>query len=104
MIDLNEIQAFLSKGIIKVKDKETTLFDIAGFPHYENVVSNIYAYFLDPNQPHGLGTLFIDALSKLIGAGFTFITPDVHREYTTKKGGRIDLVILDKIKRAKKSS
>lgn len=101
-MDLIAIQAFLDRGIIQVKEKETTVFDIAGFPHYENVVSNIYAYFFDPNKEHGLGSLFLDSLQELINTDFRFTSPEVLREKTTKKGGRIDLVIQDADKQDKK--
>lgn len=101
-MDLNEIKAFLDRGIIKVKQKETTFLDIAGFPHYENVISNIYAYFFNPDQKHGLGSLFLDSLLELVGQNFVFNSPKVFREYPTKKGGRIDLVIVDQDREDKK--
>src|SRR5688572_2107064 len=101
-MDLNEIKSFLEKGIIKVKQKETTFLDIAGFPHYENVISNIYAYFFNPNQKHGLGSLFLDSLLELVDKNFIFNSPKVFREFTTQKGGRIDLVISDQDKEDKK--
>ena len=39
-----------------------TFMEIAGYPHYENVCSNFLAFFFDPEGPHGLGSLFLDAL------------------------------------------
>ena len=42
--------------------KPPTLMEIAGFPHWENVFSNILAFLTDANQAHGFGTLFIRAL------------------------------------------
>ena len=38
----------LSAEIKVVPKKIPTLFDIAGFPHYETVISNFYAYILIP--------------------------------------------------------
>ena len=44
-----------------------TFMEVAGYPHYENVCSNILAFFFDPSKPHGLGTLFLDALARVGG-------------------------------------
>ena len=33
--------------------------EIARFPHWENVYSNILAFFLDTDRPHGFGPLFV---------------------------------------------
>lgn len=41
---------------------DRTIFDISGYPHYENVCSNILAFFFDPSGEHGMGDLFIHAL------------------------------------------
>jgi hypothetical protein len=38
-------------------ERGPTLMEIAGYPHYEIVCSNILAFYLDPEEPHGLGTL-----------------------------------------------
>ena len=69
--------------------------EIAGYPHFENVCSNILAFYLQPSNEHGFGTLFLDTLAQLIneeividGSGI-----DVRREEITEKGKRIDLVI-----------
>lgn len=95
MINLPELQHFLDKGIVQVKERDNTLFDIAGFPHYENVISNVYAYFLDPAKDHGLGSLFLDALQDLIQTSYTFSSLKIMRECTSNNGGRIDLVIQE---------
>jgi hypothetical protein len=39
-----------------------TLMEVAGFPHWENVYSNILAFFLDGNNPHGFSDLMVRAL------------------------------------------
>ena len=46
----------------------TSVFDIAGYPRYENVCSNILAFYFDPNNEHGLGKLFYVCLMNLISA------------------------------------
>lgn len=77
-------------------ERPPTFMEIAGYPHYENVCSNILAFFMDPEEPHGLGTLVLDALmsvgnsaeaDKVIGGNVS-----VEREVNTDKG-RIDVLI-----------
>lgn len=71
--------------------------EIARYPHYENVCSNFLAFFFDPAGPHGLGNLFLDALSNSVdiaggeeGLGGNV---SVDREVSTAAGNRIDLLI-----------
>ncbi len=45
--------------------KSETIFNIAGYPHYENVCSNILAFYLNPNNEHGLGNLLFSSLMNL---------------------------------------
>ena len=42
------------------------IFDIMGVQNKETINSKVLAYFLDPLESHGLGTLFFDSLKKLI--------------------------------------
>lgn len=78
------------------------LFDISGYPHYEKVLSNWYAFFLDAEQPHGFGDLFLRTLERLIneklrGPEVTFnFTWKVETEVFTNGGGKIDLLITEK--------
>jgi hypothetical protein len=72
------------------------VFDIAGFPRWETVNSNLLAFYLDKTEEHNFGTLFLESLLELLESkdeisledGF-----DVHREYRTEKGNYIDIVI-----------
>ncbi|WP_144720155.1 PD-(D/E)XK nuclease family protein [Agrococcus jejuensis] len=43
------------------------VFSVAGFPRRETVASNVLAFLLDPNERHGFGTTFVDALLTLLG-------------------------------------
>lgn len=73
-----------------------TFMEIAGYPHYENVCSNILAFFMDPKEPHGLGTLVLDALANATGiANGEELSGDVSvdREVGTEAGNRIDILI-----------
>ncbi len=70
-------------------ERPRTFMEIAGYPHYENACSNILAFFMDPEEPHGLGTLVLDALAVVgdiaaadIGVGGNV---SVEREVVTNK-------------------
>ncbi|CAN5270504.1 hypothetical protein BH24ACT19_BH24ACT19_15830 [soil metagenome] len=52
--DFNRLQ-------LRTGPPKKTFMEITKYPHYENVCSNILAFFLDPEEPHGLGTLMFDA-------------------------------------------
>lgn len=77
-------------------ERPPTFMEISGYPHYENVCSNILAFFMDPEEPHGFGTLVLDAL-----VGAANIAADegldsnisVEREVSTEAGNRIDILI-----------
>ena len=77
-------------------DRRQTFLEIAGCAHKENACSNILAFFLDPEKPHGLGTLFLDALARIgdIQNQETIAgNVSVEREEHTGAGNRIDLLI-----------
>ena len=42
--------------------RQKNYFEVAGFPHYENVASSILAFFFDTNEEHGLRDLWIRSL------------------------------------------
>ena len=79
----------------KAINREPTFMEIAGYPHFENVCSNILAFYLQPSNEHGFGTLFLDVLATLIGEDLATDAQsiDVRREEFTTQGKRIDLVI-----------
>ena len=77
-----------------IPDISKSLFDITGYPHYENVSSNILVFYLNPNNEHGLGNLLYSSLMNLSCGNES--QPDnvqINREVSTKKGGRLDIVI-----------
>lgn len=76
-------------------ERMPTFMEIARYPHYENACSNILAFYLDPENPHGLGSLLLDALACMLGvegegAGGHV---SVEREVVTRKGNRIDILV-----------
>ncbi len=98
-MDFDKLKILLDdfqKVNIKSTSIEPTFMDISGFPHYENVCSNILKFFFLSEEAHGLKDLFLRALLKTVGEDVNhYITvDDVIREQTTNKGNRIDIVIL----------
>jgi hypothetical protein len=77
--------------------KERTLFSLGGRGHYENPVSDLLAFFMDPALEHGLGTVFLSAfLECLPSKEFLNLPLDrvwISREEETDNGKRIDLVL-----------
>ncbi len=77
-----------------IPDISKSIFDITGYPHYENVSSNILAFYLNPNNEHGLGNLLYSSLMNLSSGNES--QPDnvqINREISTQKGGSLDIVI-----------
>lgn len=84
----------------KIPVKEKTYMDVSGYPHYENVCSNILAFYFNPKEEHKLDKLALCSLIKVIKNKNINIelndnidTINVQREYITLKGNRIDLII-----------
>lgn len=78
-----------------------TFFDIAGFPHYENVMSRVLQFFFDTKGEHGFGDLWIKSLieaynevsGKSIDCGSLETSGEVEREYSNGNIKRIDLLV-----------
>ena len=54
------------KDIPERKQFQKSFLCITGLQHYENAWSNIYAYYCNPQENHGLGDVFVRALEQLI--------------------------------------
>jgi len=71
-----------------------SFLDVARISHLEVPCSNILAFYFDPNEEHGLGSLFIDTLGEIIGTDAVesenFI---INREVYTHNGKFIDITI-----------
>ncbi len=104
--NIDELTVFLKENNIPViKKNETTFLEISGQPHYENVISNIYAFFLNPYEKHKLDELFISSLLHLIEKKvvinnlqkqISFSNDfEIEREKGTEGRKRIDLLITD---------
>jgi hypothetical protein len=104
MPDLTVIQAnniaeysrlFNDFNLIPTTKINRTFMEVSGYPHYENVCTNILAFYFDPEAEHGLRDLLLRAFFKILGvedapfSGKISIT----REMATAAGNRLDLVI-----------
>jgi hypothetical protein len=83
------------KKLPKAVNREPTFMEIAGYPHFENVCSNILAFYLQPSNNHGFGSLFLDVFATLIDEEIEIDgqSVDVRREEITGIGNRIDLIV-----------
>lgn len=103
---MEKLEYFLNNASVPViKNKPKTFLGIAKQPHYENVLSNMYAFFFDVNEVHGFRDLFITSLIEIIrecgleeksNSFEKFSDFNCETEFTTKKGGRIDLLLKNK--------
>lgn len=80
-----------------VIEHKPSFLEIAGFPSRETVWRNIFAFFFDPNECHGLKDLFLraffDALGKPEQGTGDFDSMTVRKERQTEKGNYLDLLI-----------
>ena len=94
---MNEFQELLERfnSLPKVESTPPTFMEIAGYPHYENVCSNILAFFFDTVEKHDYGTLFIESLLKSLKEDIEedLTSLNVYREFVTDIGNRLDIVI-----------
>ena len=95
---LSELQTFLNQNEIpKIKSKPKTFLGIAKQPHYENVLSNIYAFYFDVNEEHKLKDLFISSLLEVINESNhqieTFVNFEVLTEFSVSDQKRIDILL-----------
>lgn len=102
-MNLSNMEKFLKDAehiYNRIPKKEKTFMEVSRYPHYENVCSNILAFYFNPNEEHRLNDSVVKALLSTIENKqpelINKISTDnisVFREYTTLKGNRIDIVI-----------
>lgn len=101
-MNLQILQEFLDKSNIPVyKKPPKTFLEIIRKKHHEVIISNLYAFYFNINEEHGLNDLFILSLIECIEEtnlgkeksfdGYADFTIDT--EYSTKNNGRIDLLL-----------
>ena len=97
--DLEKLSVFLRKSAdIEIKSKVKTFFDVSGFPHYENVISNILAFFFDTNEEHGLKDLWLKSLFECYNDKANSSIQlgefeEIEREHSTDERKRLDIII-----------
>ncbi len=101
-MNLQALEDFLDHNVIpKIKKRPKTFLGIAKQPHYENVMSNIYAFYFKVEEVHGMQDLFINSLLEIINESKLGSLKKVNKindfgvetEVSTKNGGRIDLLL-----------
>jgi len=82
---------------IPKRNRNRTFMEISGYPHYENVCSNILKFFFESKNEHNLNDLLLKSLlqtSELeIDSDYACENVIVEREITTLKKNRLDLLI-----------
>jgi hypothetical protein len=101
-MNIQVLEDFLDYNVIpKIKKRPKTFLGIAKQPHYENVMSNIYAFYFKVEEVHGMQDLFVNSLLEIINESkFGSLKKvneindfEVETEVSTSKGGRIDLLL-----------
>lgn len=98
-----QLEEFINQNDIPtIKKTPKTFLSIAKQPHYENVLSNWYAFYFDVNEEHQMGDLFISSLITLINNSSlpkdedlfeNFEGFDVTTEFGTENQKRIDILL-----------
>lgn len=89
------LMAFKQVDIQPQKKRRQTFMTVSGYPHIENVASNVLAFFFNDTEEHGFENLWLKSLLEC--ANYEDAS-NVHgswcnREVSTIKGNRIDIVI-----------
>lgn len=77
------------------KSQSKTFMEVGGYPHFENVASNIIAFFFTSDEEHRFTDMFFKSLLEIAGEDVSLQTHNVsaEREYPTHKNNRIDIVL-----------
>lgn len=84
---------------IQNEPAELTLFEIGGRGHFENPLSDLLAFFLDPEGVHGFADEILSALLSVLPQSFRpepsewYLIRSPRREWVTSKQNRIDLIL-----------
>lgn len=81
----------------KIPEKEMTIFDTALKNHHENPITELLAFFIDPNEKHDLDTGFYNGFTASLNKIEEYADFDfgefiaLSTQQTTENGNRIDL-------------
>lgn len=83
------------KGLTRQR-VEKNIFSIGGRGHYENPITDLLAFFINPNEEHGFGVLFLKSLfeSAHLTPPLLQLTLSPDRERSTDQGNRLDLFLV----------
>jgi hypothetical protein len=94
------LTSYVNQNFPKKKKEKITFFDVTGYPHYENVASNILKFLFDINEEHGFRDLWLKSLMEVynqkteIKIGLNSLdVVNIEREYSNGTEKRIDLLI-----------
>ncbi len=89
------LKLLLKYNALPALERQVSIFEVSGYPHYENVGSNVLAFYVHSQKEHGLGCLLLSSLLKVVGKTIdrNIHVVNVEREYPTILGGRLDLLI-----------
>lgn len=95
-MDLSELNALLAhlKSLPQPNKTELNLFSIGARGHYENPISDLLAFFIDPDAGHDLSTLVLEAFMECIPGSYDIaLSSPPSREVMTPTGSRIDVLL-----------
>lgn len=101
---VQELMDLLLLDVPEAQARRDGFLDVISQNTRENTINDIYQYFLTAERSSSLGAQLMDSLLELVKAGYRelgvikeldFQDYEVHREYPSKNGGRIDLVIKE---------
>jgi hypothetical protein len=97
-MNINILEKLLDdfKKVPLIEPEKQTFLEISGFPHYENVISNILCFFFDTEETHRFNDFLLKSLlecydSEIVLDNLT--TNFVQKEVVTQKQKRIDILI-----------
>lgn len=99
-LEINKFQDMINQfkeiKFEEIKDRKTFM-QVTGYPHFENVCSNVLAFFFCDSEEHKMKDLWTRALMEEITKGdiVDFSNTNTEREYHTEKGNRLDIVIMN---------
>lgn len=82
---------------IDKKPVTRTFMQVSGYPHFENVCSNILAFLFTTDEEHGFNELFLKSLIEAAGINekIQLDNISVEREFITSNNKRLDLVLTN---------
>ena len=93
MMKFNELIENANK--ISLDKIEKNIFSLGGRGHYENPISNLLSFFINPNEEHGLSTLFLKSfleVAKISSCNVKTVSVP-KREVYTEDSKKIDIII-----------